>query len=394
MYDGRNDKTGPMISLDRVSLNWPLVRDFAADLLRTPRAAARRRHLLRQNQRAVGYIGWVGHDNLGDEVMFEAIRKAVRQLPMLTLFPEPGERLLAQWGLGGPALFRAVLLGGGTLINPLYLPLARLLKAQGLPIYTIGTGVGNPGFGISHRDDDSLQEWADILRESPFISVRGPLSEELLRRAGLTHVQVVGDPALALTPDVAPVFRSRPRLVINLSQENPRQRGETYGRFFQAVGDLAKHFAADGGEVVGVVLGEGDRQVLEAFRQERSLSALSIEDHRRSGESFLSTVSGAHAVISVRLHAAVLASCVGVPSLLFAYRSKCQDFMSSMGVEQLAIPVTEEANASAIRDRFLQTLSNPLLGPQLYERALFWKRKQEEYYQRLSAELLRAFVPH
>ena len=372
---------------NRVGLKQEIVRDFVADLFRTPGAAVVRRRLLAQGKRAVGYIGWVGHDNLGDEVMFEAIHQAISEFPLFNLFPEPGERLLAHFGLGGPAVFRAALLGGGTLINPLRLPLARLLKAQGLPIYTVGTGVGNPGFGISHSDNDSLQEWADILSQSRFVSVRGPLSEELLRQAGITHAEVIGDPALALTPDAAPVFRSKQRLILNLSHEDPGQRGAGYERFFQAVGDLAKEFAANGGEVLGVALGKGDRQALEAFRRRTGLSTMRIEDHRRSGEKFLNTVSGSYAVVSVRLHAAVLASCVGVPSVLLAYRSKCQDFMSSMGMEQFAVPLSEEMDPSTVQDRFRLILSSFVTGPELYSRALFWKHKQQEYYKRLSAAL-------
>ncbi|MBV9224413.1 MAG: polysaccharide pyruvyl transferase family protein [Acidobacteriaceae bacterium] len=378
----RNNRVSFHVNLDR-----QLVRNFAEDLLRLPDAAARRWRLLKQQKRAIGYVGWVGHDNLGDEVVSKVIRQALGYFPMLNLFPELGERLLSQFGLGGPAMFRAVLLGGGTLINPSYLPVVRFLKAQGLPIHTVGTGVGNPGFGDSHNDDDSLQEWAGILRESPFVSVRGPLSAELLQQAGVVHTEVIGDPALALTPDIAPAFRSRRRLVINLSQESSRHQGAGYGHFFKIVKGLVNEFVTNGGEIVGVALGAGDRQALEQFRCQSGLASMSIEDHRRSGESFLSTVSASQAIVSVRLHAAVLASCVGVPSLLLAYRLKCRDFMSSMGVESFAVPLSKEMNASIIRDRFQQILSSPVLGEKIYKQALFWKQKQVEYCKRLAANV-------
>ncbi len=362
-----------------MSSTLPAIRDFAVDLRRTPGAALSRLHLRRSGGCAVGYIGWVGHDNLGDEAMFEAIRKAMGRFTLLDLLPEPGERLLTQLGLGGPNVFRAALLGGGTLINPLYVSVARMIRNFRLPLYTVGTGVGNPGFGIS-SSDHSLEGWVSLLRDSPFLSVRGPLSLYLLQQAGITHAEVIGDPALSFTPEKEPSFRRRRRLIINLVQTG---RGE----IFRRIGQLTAQFVDSGGEAVGVALGSGDRKALEEFRRRNHIKAMRIEDHRRSAESLLQTLEGSHALISVRLHAAVLASCVGVPPVLLAYRSKCRDFMSSMGLESFAVPFPEDGTSGKqLQDGVEQILSQPDLGRQIYGTALRWKRKQQEYYSRLSAQ--------
>ena len=363
------------------------VRDFAADLRRTPGAALSRLHLRKSNGHAIGYIGWVGHDNLGDEAMFEAIRKAMSRFTLLDLLPEPGERLLTQLGLGGPNVFRAALLGGGTLINPLYLPVARMIRNFHLPLYAVGTGVGNPGFGISFADH-SLEGWASLLCDSPFLSVRGPLSQHLLQQAGITHAEVIGDPALSFTPEEEPPFRGRRRLVINLVQAGQ-------GEIFRRIGQLTALFVKSGGEAIGVALGNGDREALAEFRQRNHIKSMRIEDHRRSAESLLRTLEGSHALISVRLHAAVLASCVGVPPVLLAYRSKCRDFMSSMGLESFAVPFPPDgASGKQLQDGFEQILSQPDLGRKIHGTALRWKRKQQEYYSRLSAQLEKVMSSH
>ena len=363
-----------------MSFTLPVIREFATDLRRTPGAARTRRQLRKSRQPAVGYIGWVGHDNLGDEAMWEAIQNALRRFPILDLLPEPGERLLTRLGWGGRSVFRAVLLGGGTLINPLHLPVARMMRSFGLPLYTVGTGVGNPGLGIS-SSDGSLDGWKGLLNESPLVSVRGPLSQQLLRQAGITPGEMIGDPALAFTPDTEPPFRSRRRLVINLAQAGSHE-------IFRYVGELTRQFVESGGEVVGVALGSGDRTALEAFRQQNQLGAMRIEDHRRFAEGLLRTLEGSYVSISVRLHAAVLASCVGVPSVLMAYRSKCRDFMSSMELEPFAVPLSPDGTGVAqLQERFAQILSEAELCRQIYQKALFWKGRQQEYYSRLSTQI-------
>jgi polysaccharide pyruvyl transferase WcaK-like protein len=357
-----------------------MVRDFVTDLRRTPDAALSRRRLRKSNLSAVGYIGWVGHDNLGDEAMFQVVRKALNRFAVLDLLPEPGERLLTQLGLGGADVFRAVLLGGGTLINPLYLPLARMVRNFRLPLYTVGTGVGNPGLGIS-SPDNSLEGWKDLLGNSPLISVRGPLSQHLLQQAGITQGEIIGDPALGFTPEAEPLFRRRRRLVINLTDVS-------HHGIFRLIGQLIRQFLESGGEVVGVALGSGDRKALEAFCQENRITEMKIEDHRRSAEGLLRTLEGSYALISVRLHAAVLASCVGVPPLLMAYRSKCEDFMSSMGLKWFAVPLSSgEAGTLRLEECFAQILSEPDLCRQIYRKALFWKGRQQEYYSRLLAQI-------
>ena len=87
------------------------------------------------------------------------------------------------------------------------------------------------------------------------------------------------------------------------------------------------------------------------------------------------------------LHSAVLASCVGVPSILFVYRSKCQDFMSSMDLDEFAVPLSEEDAYPAIRSRFERILSEPELRERIHQKALSWKRKQQARYQQIRAHI-------
>src|SRR5687768_10232764 len=93
----------------------------------------------------IGYIGWLGYDNLGDEALYEA---------MLALFA--GHRVLPYKNtketrclenLFRKRLYKAVCLGGGTLINT-RLSLIELRTAQERykKTFTFGSGVQAPSF--------------------------------------------------------------------------------------------------------------------------------------------------------------------------------------------------------------------------------------------------------
>ena len=358
---------------------------LAAEPLSAPIVAARRLALKAGGKRRLAYIGWIGHRNLGDEAMFDAIKMAFPQFRIEHFGAPVGERILAKLGLGGGSFFDAALLGGGTLINAQFLESAYLVRRFGLPLYALGTGVGSPGFGIS--EGCSFEGWNQVFQPE-FVAVRGPLSRQALTLAGIPQAHVIGDPALAFAPENPPPFRSRNRLILNLAEEPGGLRLEDEHPVFRHLGKLAQTFCRSGGEIVGAALGNGDRAVLTRFKIQNDLEKMRIEDHRRSALRFLDTLTGAVALIGVRLHAAVLACCAGVPPILFAYRSKCEDFMAAMEFSDFAIPLNASATPDLLTRRWNEALLTPDFGSQLYRRALFWKQKQRNYYSQASQHIL------
>lgn len=357
------------------TLQLRIIKDFLVDVSLTPAALAGRIAPVKPGTSKIGYIGWVGHANLGDEAMFETISKSLAPNQVLPLLPLPGERLLEAVGAGGAKRFGAVLLGGGTLINRLFLNLVKLVASWGIPFCVAGTGVGSPGFGFSSRDEGNLQGWVEILSRSPLVAVRGPRSAQLLQQVGVSNVEVIGDPALAFTPELLPPLRAKPRLVLNLG---PDRRSQNAG-----VASVAREFLQGGGEVVGVALGAGDEACLLKFRRQYGFREMSIESHRGAAEPFLKTLAGSQALISVRLHAAVLAACAGVPSVLLAYRSKCLDFMSSMNLQEFAVATSVAEDAPYLRELLHKIDCTPKLRETIHQTALTWAGKQQAFFGRL-----------
>jgi len=337
-------------------------------------------------QHAVGYIGWVGHGNLGDEAVYEAIQKSTDfGEPLIPFIAAEGESMLHKFRLGGCEIFRAVLFGGGTLIHPYYLPSGRLAHKLRIPLYTVGTGVGSPGFFTPERP--SLDGWKEVLQDCELLSVRGPLSHKRLLGLGLTQVETIGDPALGLAPDTPPAYRSRQRLIINLVHEERPVSGSTEYAMLSEVAMIANDFADKGGELIGVALARRDRVALEQFKRDHRVHRLAIEDRHTSVAGLFNTLAGSIALIGIRLHSAVLASCVGVPSILFAYRDKCKDFMASMDVEDLAVDVSSNRGPRQIRGSFERLQSDSTLGAAIYAKARSWKETQQVFYEKLAVSI-------
>jgi polysaccharide pyruvyl transferase WcaK-like protein len=377
--------------IDLVRQNQPqflfrLLLMVLKEILSSPAIGWRRWKIRSHAQQAIGYIGWIGHNNLGDEAMFDAIREALQvEQALIPFIAAEGESMFARIGLGGSDLFRSVLFGGGTLIHPYYLPVARCAQKFRLPLYTVGTGVGSPGFFAPERP--SLSGWKDILQDCQLLSVRGPMSYETLRGLGLSHVEIIGDPALGLAPDAPPPYRSRQRLIISLAQEKPPAADSGEYAVYRQVARIANDFIEKGGEVVGVALGGRDREALETFVRDHQVPKLRIEDHRTSAQGFFQTVAGSIGLIGVRLHSAVLACCVGVPPILFAYRDKCKDFMSSMDLGDFAVELSREHGPQRLGECFDRVQAQADLGARIYEKSCFWKQQQQAFYARLAKSI-------
>jgi polysaccharide pyruvyl transferase WcaK-like protein len=302
---------------------------------RVLRRMVERQPLRAGSEKGVGIIGWAGHGNLGDESIRDAIGA---MLPEIRFYPFGGKRVeavLARAGYSGTGVFRSVLVGGGTLVNEGYLPLVEAAAQSGMRVALFGTGVGSSGF--SEDEGGSLRGWAPILERAGAVGVRGPVSRERLRTKCGFDAEIVGDVALQWTLPVAPAAREKARLVINLSSAGGVTEGEPIDSIVRSVGAIVQEFRARGGEVVLMALGEHDATVLRKLAGRCGLGEESLLSIRQSTPEFLQEVSGATAMICVRLHAAVLACCAGVPPIVFQYRDKCRDFMASMELDNYVV---------------------------------------------------------
>jgi polysaccharide pyruvyl transferase WcaK-like protein len=317
----------------------------------------------RQRYETVGYLGWTGYGNMGDEAIHQAL---VHSLPGLDLVPVPlGPRAAVRAGRRLRVLRHSpLLLGGGTVLGRriwrLHLRQALALSAR-VPALMLGAGVEDPTFArIGHLSErHELPRWRSLLGRFEEVTVRGPRSAELLHDVGIP-ARVVGDPALLLNPDEgehrqlaeihqAPLLDDAPLLGVNLGVSDDLW-GHDQARVVTEVAEVVRRMAPAGWRFRALVVNPADRDDAVRCGQQAGLSEERWEIVEASDPwTYLAAVQPCRLVIAERLHAGVLAARAGVAPITLEYQPKCRDFLRSVGLEHLAVR-TDQVAAGALFD--------------------------------------------
>jgi polysaccharide pyruvyl transferase WcaK-like protein len=303
------------------------------------------------------YVGWHAQGNLGDDAIREAVEKELNGASFVDLPLTP--RAMARSMLSGLPfrLSRSTLvLGGGTCIgrrNWRHRLEFGLTMSRSQPGFAIGVGVEDPSFNgyRSYSDNRELRNWPKVLDKLQSVSVRGPLSAELLSTIGI-DAPVVGDPALLLPrPNVAVVPG---RVGVNVGFGD-----DIWGHNPDSVADqlaiACETLEQRGYQLFGVLMNEDDRKWLE-----RSFSGLrgNVEYTLATNSSHaIAEFAKCSAVVVTRLHAAVLAAISATPMIALEYQPKCRDFAMSIKNEDCLIR-TDAVSAGEIVDRVVHAMDH------------------------------------
>ena len=302
-------------------------------------------------RRRIGYVGWVGHGNLGDEASFLAYRRALADWSFRAV---PSGRALRPLAAFVPyPLVDAAALGGGTLVGwPFFREKfeALLDAAPHVPAFMLGTGVEDPEFeGRSRlladalaRADRSegpaparragralreLRRWAEALERVEAVAVRGPRSREVLAAAGI-QADVVGDPALLLA-DARPSSAVDERVFgLNVGLSDGLW-GDDVSAVVDAAITLSRTLQARGWKIRLVPLSPADDALLSQVARALGGRVELVEAQRL--DDVLAAIRSCHVFVGEKLHSVVLASATYVPALALEYHPKCRDFQLSLG---------------------------------------------------------------
>jgi GT2 family glycosyltransferase len=268
----------------------------------------------------VTYIGWLGKNNFGDDVMLQSIQ---------ALLPN------AVVGRNLPDRRRMVMLGGGTLVNRVrYLEDLRRYDTPRVERVVFGSGVADPAYW---GQTEPVPEWLNFLDRCGYVGVRGPRSAALLREWGYTgSLEILGDPGLSVIPP-ADVERNDGLVVISPAWTDGELWGGDDGAVFSELATTVRSLRDRGRQIAYLSCFAGDdRHIMEIMRQSDTSDAryLAAYDDIDGGIRLLAE---AGVVIAERLHAAVIAAACGTPFVGIEYRPKMRDFASSVEHEAMVI---------------------------------------------------------
>jgi Polysaccharide pyruvyl transferase len=333
------------------------------------------------------YIGWTGYGNLGDEAMLEVCRTRFVEFDWITFEswdarPKPydfarrafrsptvlfdslvdeirtGRRVHGFLkGLNGGANARGsqpvALLGGGTLINANDEFLEQYRRAHDRlqkPVPVFGCGVKTPDFFAGKGAwRDRTREWVELTRDLPVIGVRGPLSKQALDAAGAHNVCISGDPAVWFhqpLPTTERVHTWRP-LRIGVNCGSAKFIWGDLSRLVTVQADVVCKLLARGYEVELFAICPEDMAACEEVARQANAGVSPIPEALSSHYSYASRLADLDLVITLKLHAAVLAACANVPFIMLEYQPKCRDFCASIDWEDYNVR-TDNADSNTI----------------------------------------------
>jgi len=306
-------------------------------LARTPHRLKQRLSYCFPRRPRAAYIGWLGHNNLGDELLYRVYRTAFSETDVLPAMDGRWVRLMETvWRR--PA-YDCVFLGGGTLVfSPSLGEFAELQRRYGTGII-FGAGVKDPEMWKEWGKELDTQAWLDPLRQCAFLGVRGPISAAILRSYGI-EAEIVGDPALLLANPSPSVKGGRRVLGINLGISNGHVRGGE-ARLLDEMVTFARRMRQQKWSIRLLPVWPPDVPYLQELAKRVGLGEESIEKRYLDYPSVCKFMSGVDVFVGEKLHATAVAVCEGTPAIMLAYRTKCEDFMSHLNLSDYCFRTNE-----------------------------------------------------
>ena len=300
----------------------------------------------------VAVASWLGSTNLGDELIFAALRRKLddsgAQVAGISIDPV-GTRAAhgvgavrptdasRMWALMGSA-DRLVFGGGGLLQDetsalnlPYHLSRLALARARGVPAAVVGVGAGVLGTTAGR-----LQVKA-ALRGVTGVSVRDAESADLLAAIGLERPVLAADLALSLPlPQAAPVDRTvvslrpwsggRSALPVALRWHTDLDN-EWFAEAMAAALDTAARSSGLPTHFVAFQRDRDDR--LHQMVADRMTTPTSLACPDVHG--VVEAVAASRVVIAMRYHAGIAAVLAGRPSVLISYSDKVSALAGDVG---------------------------------------------------------------
>ena len=327
-------------------------------------------------RRKIGYLGWLGHNNLGDEAMYRVATKIFHDFEVLPFKDTPKMRLYEQ--LTNKRIFDAIMVGGGTLINSNGW-LSKVEKAfnKNKKTFLLGVGVRNPAFWSSKGEKSCIPEWIDLLSQCKFVGVRGPLSLKSLEECNFFGAEITGDQVLSLTNEkIIKKKEGIKKIGINIGMTREKAWSSDE-HVLDIVVRSVNVFIEKGWKVEFLPVWDQDINLIEEAVR-RINKPVPIFKGFLSLEKTIRFLESCSIFIGEKLHSVILAMTTATPSIMLEYRPKCLDFMLSMDLEEFNIRIDKLS-----LDLLIETMEKVVyqqndLSEKIFQKATYYKNIQRE----------------
>ncbi|OCT13582.1 hypothetical protein A8709_18485 [Paenibacillus pectinilyticus] len=319
------------------------------------------------------YLGWIGFNNIGDELMWQLFRDYCwRFLPSkeYEVIPSiPGVDIRNH----GP--YDTIVLGGGSLLIPGYIDVVHQAIQQNKKVIIWGSGhdrreytpldeSGQVSLHLAYTEEHKATsiKLAEVVSQSAFCGVRGPLSLQFLQHSGVPMEKVVisGDPGFLL-PSPARLKSESSKHVIGVNW------GTAYNRIFggneekveQHLVEALRRLIRQGYDITIFPVWGPDREACERlYRKLGDPEHVKLDQRLHHYEDLLEIMQGYDLTINFKLHSNYLSAAAGVPFICLGYRFKSLDFGYSVNLSDYVLPTHLDQLTEVILDRVAKIEEN------------------------------------
>ncbi|NMM65331.1 polysaccharide pyruvyl transferase family protein [Clostridium sp. P21] len=349
------------------------------------------------------YLGWLGFNNLGDELMWEIFNALCKEyLSMEDYEIVPSNPSI---NITDISPYDCIVLGGGSLILPGYIKILHKAVKEKKQIIIWGSGydwadkffikVIEEAKAPSYLfDDETETQLFDIINKSTYVGVRGPLTYALLKSINLdtNKIQISGDPGLLLKPkelpNLSPIlkWKNEDKVIgLNWGTSYNKIYGKNESDVEDQLASTCKILLNQGYKIYMYLLwGKDLEPSISLYNKINSSSNVILDKNIYEAGELLSILGKCAFSINFKLHANVLCTAAQIPFVCLAYRFKCFDFMKSLDLDKLLVPT----DSTSIQQDILNIISY------INSNQLTIREKISKYKKMYTERLLTPFLDH
>jgi len=304
------------------------------------------------------YIGYLGFNNVGDEVCYEAFVQSI------TRWSSSVEKVIAydiKENTGIKEMLKeetidAVILGGGSLFQGnIFLTLAEEAMELNLPLYSYGTG-------IDYLTEDTLTKFMDgdvfepstyfdnrqiptarikrVVEYMTYCGIRGPLTFQFLKglTSDLSSIEIIGDSGFIYHPEsdsyildhYLPQIQN-PMVAVNWGTTFNKLFGYNEASVKDQLIESCRYLLSKGYHIVVYPMWDQDiDSCRELSKQIENNESVTFIPETCTATQIYTFLTACHFSINLKLHATILSASAATPFIQLAYRSKGFDFAHSI----------------------------------------------------------------
>lgn len=343
---------------------WYYIIQLRAEIAYLPKNLG---YLFSSKKKAI-YIGCIGHENLGDEVVYDAIQKVLGRefylYPIFYVKPSSG-KYLRRLIVKKPDV---IILGGGTLIRKkisesylrLFYKYHQKYPLAKLAVY--GSGVGDTHLAAQIGFPTDVQNWKYILNKCKFIGVRGELSKKVLEEDWkvTTEINILHDPALYFKKEKLKPKKKQKKIAINFCDMGGRLYGLDQAALETFAQNIIRALLAQGWNIFLYPTVASDLPYMKQILGPQLLAKVKDYKNYKDFQKSLSFLESMDVLIGQRLHSVIFAAISYTPFYAIEYEVKTSDFLNTLGLYNVSTRSDQLNVESVIEniDRIYSDLDN------------------------------------